>query len=68
MGELADPARLRDVLQANRVELAAIALALPWNAPEETAHERAEADKAIALAERISRCAALHGAVADGSS
>jgi len=49
MGELADPARLRDVLQANGVELAAIALALPWNALEETAQERAEADKAIAL-------------------
>lgn len=49
MGELADPAKLRDSLQRNGVELAAIALALPWNAAEETAHERAEADRAIAL-------------------
>ncbi|HTO03007.1 MAG TPA: sugar phosphate isomerase/epimerase family protein [Opitutus sp.] len=49
MGELADPVKLRDCLQKNGVELAAIALALPWNGSEETAHERAEADRAIAL-------------------
>src|SRR5687768_10125831 len=49
MGELADPTRLRDRLQANGVELAAIALALPWNGSDETEHERHEADRAIAL-------------------
>jgi inosose dehydratase len=40
---------LRDRLQANGVELAAIALALPWNGSDETEHERHEADRAIAL-------------------
>jgi inosose dehydratase len=49
MGELADPALLRDRLQASGVQLAAIALALPWNDLNETAHERQEADRAIAL-------------------
>jgi len=49
MGELADPMRLRDRLQASGVELAAIALALPWNDTKETEHEQREADRAIAL-------------------
>ena len=49
MGELADPVKLRDCLQKNGVELAAIALALPWNGSEETEQERVEADRAIAL-------------------
>lgn len=49
MGELAEPDRLRERLDAARVELAAIALALPWNGSEETEEERREADRAIAL-------------------
>ncbi|MEO7599929.1 MAG: sugar phosphate isomerase/epimerase family protein [Opitutus sp.] len=49
MGELADAGRLREKLDRSRVELAAIALALPWNGAEETEQERIEADRAIAL-------------------
>ena len=49
MGELADAGRLREKLTQSRVELAAIALALPWNGAEETEQERIEADRAIAL-------------------
>lgn len=49
MGELADAGRLRKKLEESRVELAAIALALPWNGAEETEQERIEADRAIAL-------------------
>lgn len=49
MGELSDPGRLRACLDANGVELAAIALALPWNLANETDDERREADRAIAL-------------------
>ena len=37
MGELADPVRLAERLTKQRVELAAIALALDWNLPEEDA-------------------------------
>jgi len=49
MGDLADAGRLREKLQATGVELAAIALALPWNGSVETDNERVEADRAIAL-------------------
>jgi inosose dehydratase len=49
MGELADASRLRDHLQRAGIELAAIALALPWNDARETDAERREADRAIAL-------------------
>jgi inosose dehydratase len=49
MGDLADAGRLRERLDATGVELAAIALALPWNGSTETAQEREQADRAIAL-------------------
>jgi inosose dehydratase len=49
MGELADPARLAAHLNKHHVELTAIALALDWNLPEETAAERREADACIDL-------------------
>ena len=49
MGELADAGRLRERLQASGVELAALALALPWNGTVESDDERIQADRAIAL-------------------
>ena len=49
MGELADAGKLRAKLDSTGVELAAIALALPWNGSSETDDERREADRAIAL-------------------
>jgi inosose dehydratase len=53
MGELADPQRLAAVLQANGVQLAAIALVLPWNEPHETDHEHQEADRIIDVLARF---------------
>lgn len=35
------------------IELAAIALVLPWNYPQETEQERIEADRVIALLQRF---------------
>ena len=49
MGDLSDPSLLREKLDAAGLELAAIAFGQPWNHVEETAQERAEADKAIEL-------------------
>lgn len=49
MGDLAEPERLTAKLDQAGVQLAAIALVLPWNQPEETAEERAAADQTIAL-------------------
>lgn len=49
MGDLPDAERLGAKLNEQKVELAAIALALDWNGPEETEQERYEADRAIAL-------------------
>jgi len=49
MGELTDPGKLRACLDQAGIQLAAIALALPWNRAEETEYERREADAAIAL-------------------
>ena len=49
MGELSDAATLATSLERNGVLLAAIALVLPWNEPEETEWERAEADRLIEL-------------------
>ncbi len=49
MGDLEDPARLRDTLAANNMELAGIALVCGWNEATETDDERAQADKTIAL-------------------
>jgi inosose dehydratase len=49
MGDLSDPARLSDSLNEAGIKLAAIALALDWNGPDETDTERDEADRTIAL-------------------
>lgn len=49
MGDLADPGRLADTLQMHGVQLAAMALVLPWNEPTETADERQQADQVIDL-------------------
>lgn len=53
MGDLSDPDRLADKLNEKGIELAAIALALDWNGPEETEQERLEADQTIALMKRF---------------
>ena len=53
MGDLADPARLAASLAKRRVELAAFALALDWNLPEETAAERREDHACIDLLPRF---------------
>jgi inosose dehydratase len=45
MGDLSDPTRLTDTLQTHGVQLAAIALVLPWNEPQETDDERRQADQ-----------------------
>lgn len=49
MGDLSDSERLKAELDEAGITLAAIALALPWNGPEETEQERREADETIAL-------------------
>ena len=53
MGDLFDADRLERALKNAGLDLAAIALVLPWNLPEETARERAEADATIALLKRF---------------
>lgn len=53
MGDLSDPDRLAASLQSHGIELAAIALVLPWNYPQETEQERIEADRVIALLQRF---------------
>jgi len=53
MGDLFDANRLERALKDAGLDLAAIALVLPWNLPEETARERAEADATIALLKRF---------------
>ena len=53
MGDLFDADRLERALKDAGLDLAAIALVLPWNLPEETARERAEADATIALLKRF---------------
>ena len=53
MGDLFDADRLEKALEGANLDLAAIALVLPWNLPEETARERAEADATIALLRRF---------------
>lgn len=49
MGDMFEADRLERALKNAGLDLAAIALVLPWNLPEETARERAEADATIAL-------------------
>ncbi|RFC47860.1 MAG: inosose dehydratase [Verrucomicrobia bacterium] len=47
LGEFKDPARLKDTLEANEMELAGLALVCSWDAEGETAEEKAAADYAI---------------------
>ena len=47
LGDLKDPARLKDVLGENDIELAAFSLVCGWDNPTETDEERAAADYAI---------------------
>ena len=47
MGDLKDPIRLRDALQASGIELACFSLVCAWDQDTETAEERAAADYAI---------------------
>ncbi|MDO9551777.1 sugar phosphate isomerase/epimerase [Rhodonellum sp.] len=47
MGKLSDPVLLEEKLKEQGIELAAVALALDWNAKEETDEERKVADNAI---------------------
>ena len=44
MGDLADPAKLKDCLDEHGIELAGLALICGWDAEEETPEERAAAD------------------------
>lgn len=53
MGELADPGKLQAKLDEEDIELAAIALTLPWNTPEETVEERRKADEIIKLTSKF---------------
>ena len=53
MGDLADPDRLAEKLAAAGIELAAIALVLSWNQPDETEEERQAADRTIELLKRF---------------
>ena len=53
MGDMFDADRLERALKNAGLDLAAIALVLPWNLPEETARERDEADATIALLKRF---------------
>lgn len=49
MGDLADPYKLKDCLQENNIDLAAIAFVEDWNHPAETEQELADADRAFDL-------------------
>ena len=53
MGDLSDPARLEDELRTAGIDLAAVALVLEWNGPEETEEERRQADETIRLLQRF---------------
>jgi inosose dehydratase len=53
MGDLADPQKLKEKLDENGIQLAAVALALEWNGIEETLEERKIADNAISLLENF---------------
>jgi inosose dehydratase len=47
LGELWQPARMVETLQANRIELAALTLVEDWLQPRETEQERAHADQTM---------------------
>jgi inosose dehydratase len=53
MGDYFNADKLEKALKDAGLELAAIALVLSWNQPEETAQERAEANATIALLQRF---------------
>ncbi|MFH5886421.1 sugar phosphate isomerase/epimerase family protein, partial [Halalkalibaculum sp. DA3122] len=53
MGELADPEKLQAKLDEQGIELAAIALTLPWNHPQETEEEIKKADEIIELTSKF---------------
>ncbi|MDR8394632.1 sugar phosphate isomerase/epimerase [Aliifodinibius sp. S!AR15-10] len=53
MGELSDPDKLAAKLNEHGIELAAIALTLPWNNPEETEEEIKKADEIIELTSKF---------------
>jgi inosose dehydratase len=53
MGKLSDPSLLEEKLKEQGIELAAVALALPWNENKETEEERKTADAAIDLLKRF---------------
>lgn len=53
MGELVDPAKLKDKLDEQGIQLAALALALDWNGTEESDREREIADHAISVAKQF---------------
>ena len=55
MGDLIDPDLLESKLKEQGIELAALALALDWNNPEETERERGVADHAIRVLQRFPR-------------
>lgn len=47
LGQLRDPSLMKDVLDANHIELAALTLVEDWLHPQETDEERAHADQTI---------------------
>ena len=53
MGDLSDADRLEEKLNSAGIQLAAIALVLPWNEPQETELERKEADQIIQMLTRF---------------
>ena len=53
MGDLSDADLLEEKLKSAGIELAAIALVLSWNGPQETEQERIEADQTIELLKRF---------------
>ena len=53
MGDLKDIDRLEAKLKEQRIELAALSLAMDWNGSEESEKEREEANQAISLLQRF---------------
>jgi inosose dehydratase len=53
MGDLNNADLLEEKLNQHNLELAALSLAMDWNSTEETAQEREDADRAIALCKRF---------------
>ncbi|MBT8037123.1 MAG: sugar phosphate isomerase/epimerase [Verrucomicrobiae bacterium] len=53
MGDLSNPDRLGDCLKENGIDLAAIALVLDWNNPEESEEEIQQAEQTINLLKRF---------------